>query len=406
MPTHNKRKLVIVISHSIQHFAPVYQEIAKRNEIDLEVIFLTDAGAKEYYDKEFGKIFSWNVDLHSGYNNIVLEPGKPLSYSGVAKYYFNMDSKRINSVLKRINPDVVLINGYACRFINRATGWALRNKKGIMMFGDSELLHQRNLFTRMVKKFVVGGFFKKIDIFLTIGSQNEKYYEYYGVPASKLFRSRCPVNIKFYNEDLTLLSHKEKFKLREKMKIGLDGFMLLFVGKFCKRKRPQDIVETIKLLRNEGYDVSGLFIGSGELLDSTKELAKKLEVQDKCYFLDFINQKDIGERIKCGDLLVVPSSEEPWGLVVTECGMCGVPAVVSDKVGCVGETDMLRPGISGEVFECGNIQNMAKVIKEIINDPKKFEKMRNDTFEIAKTQDIAYAAKDIEDAVIKLCKNN
>ena len=402
----NKYKLVIVVSHSMQSFAPLYQEIAKRSKIDLEVIFLTDAGSKEYYDKDFGKCFSWNVDLSSGYNNVVLEPGKPLSCSGALKNYFNMDSKRITSVLQKINPDVILVNGYACRFVNRATKWARRNKKGVMLFGDSELLHQRSLFTRMVKRFVVNGFFKKIDLFLTIGDQNEKYYEHYGVPVAKLFRSRCPVNIKFHNEDLILLSHEEKLKLREKIKIGLGGFILLFVGKFCKRKRPQDMVKTIKLLRNEGYDVSGLFIGSGELLDSTKELAKKLEVQDKCYFLDFINQKDIGERIKCGDLLVVPSSEEPWGLVVTECGMCGVPAVVSDKVGCVGETDMLRPGISGEVFECGNIQNMAKVVKEIINDPKKFEKMRKDTFEIAKTQDIAYAAKDIEDAVIKLCKNN
>ena len=42
------------------------------------------------------------------------------------------------------------------------------------------------------------------------------------------------------------------------------------------------------------------------------------------------------------DVLILPSFSEPWGLVVNEAMVCGMPVIVSNKCGCAA--DLVRPG--------------------------------------------------------------
>ena len=39
---------------------------------------------------------------------------------------------------------------------------------------------------------------------------------------------------------------------------------------------------------------------------------------------------------------------------------CGLPALVSDQVGCA--VDLVTPGVTGEVFGCGNVAAMAALL--------------------------------------------
>jgi glycosyltransferase involved in cell wall biosynthesis len=62
------------------------------------------------------------------------------------------------------------------------------------------------------------------------------------------------------------------------------------------------------------------------------------------------------------DLLVLPSDhQETWGLVVNEAMACGVPAVVSDAVGC--GPDLIDRGRTGAVFPLGNTTALAEAIR-------------------------------------------
>ena len=51
---------------------------------------------------------------------------------------------------------------------------------------------------------------------------------------------------------------------------------------------------------------------------------------------------EIAELFIASTALVLPSHSEPWGLVVNEALSCGLPVVVSEKVGCA--EDLLPRG--------------------------------------------------------------
>ena len=55
---------------------------------------------------------------------------------------------------------------------------------------------------------------------------------------------------------------------------------------------------------------------------------------------------------------------ETWGLVVNEAMACGVPAIVSDAVGCVD--DLVRDGESGFTYACGNVSALTRRMLDLV----------------------------------------
>ena len=62
----------MLASHPIQYQAPLYQELARRGVVDLEVAFLSSDGAQPYHDPAFGVTLAWDIDLLGGYRSTVL----------------------------------------------------------------------------------------------------------------------------------------------------------------------------------------------------------------------------------------------------------------------------------------------------------------------------------------------
>jgi glycosyltransferase involved in cell wall biosynthesis len=93
-----------------------------------------------------------------------------------------------------------------------------------------------------------------------------------------------------------------------------------------------------------------VFVGSGELEVALRESAAKLAVP--AFFTGFKNQSELPACYAAADALVLPSQSETWGLVVNEAMACGLPAVVSDVIGCV--PDLIDEGATGYAFPAGN----------------------------------------------------
>ena len=53
----------------IQYHTPLYQLMARRGRIELDVLFLTDDGHGPVVDTEFGVPVAWDIDLLSGYEH-------------------------------------------------------------------------------------------------------------------------------------------------------------------------------------------------------------------------------------------------------------------------------------------------------------------------------------------------
>jgi glycosyltransferase involved in cell wall biosynthesis len=62
--------------------------------------------------------------------------------------------------------------------------------------------------------------------------------------------------------------------------------------------------------------------------------------------------------------MVLPSRQEPWGLVVNEALSYGCPVVVSDACGCVPE--LVRDGVTGFVFPTGDVEALSAAMHRAI----------------------------------------
>jgi glycosyltransferase involved in cell wall biosynthesis len=82
-------------------------------------------------------------------------------------------------------------------------------------------------------------------------------------------------------------------------------------------------------------------------------------------FVGFRNQSELSRYYLAADLLCLPSRHsETWGLVVNEALHHGLPAVVSDRVGC--RHDLITPGSTGEVFPCGDVSGLADALSRCL----------------------------------------
>ncbi|WP_140184585.1 glycosyltransferase, partial [Vibrio parahaemolyticus] len=84
--------------------------------------------------------------------------------------------------------------------------------------------------------------------------------------------------------------------------------------------------------------------GTGPLLDSF--LLKKYETIE---FLGYVDNALLGEFYQKSDAFILPSTSEPWGLVVEEALINGLPVIVSNKVG--SSFDLVESYKSGVVFD-------------------------------------------------------
>ncbi len=80
--------------------------------------------------------------------------------------------------------------------------------------------------------------------------------------------------------------------------------------------------------------------------------ATKLGVASRVRFLGFVNQSQLPAVYTSADLFVIPSSYDPC------------PVVLSDQIR--GRFDLVRPGETGDIFPCGDINALAASIQKLL----------------------------------------
>ncbi|MFH1499091.1 MAG: glycosyltransferase family 4 protein, partial [Verrucomicrobiota bacterium] len=83
-----------------------------------------------------------------------------------------------------------------------------------------------------------------------------------------------------------------------------------------------------------------------------------------------VPQAELGERFRAADLLVLPSWEEAFGLVVPQALACGIPVVISDRVGA---RDIVAHREQGSIFPAGDADALAGEIAWWLDHPECFQ---------------------------------
>ncbi|HET9428131.1 MAG TPA: glycosyltransferase [Allosphingosinicella sp.] len=352
-------RLAVVVSHPIQHFAAFYRAMARSGAVDLHVFFGARIGLDPYFDKGLNTTVSWNTDLLSGYAHSFL----PKAGSVKRRTPWALNDPALAGQLSDFAPDAVLIYGYNSINALRALRWCRRNGVPALMIADSEDRQRRVWWKRLFKKIGLRRLLSAFDGFLTVGDANEAYYRRYGVTDDRMFRSPFTIDEDVFRK---AIEKREQYRTSFRHKHGIpeDAFVALFVGKLSERKRPGDLIKAVAHLSGDTR-VHAALAGNGVLRDDLERQAQGLPVT----FLGFVNVDELPLAYLAADVLVHTSSIDPHPLVCSEAAICGLPMILSDRVGAAGPTDVARPGENALIYPCGNASELAEQMRRISSDP-------------------------------------
>ncbi|MBV6714675.1 N-acetyl-alpha-D-glucosaminyl L-malate synthase BshA [Paenibacillus chitinolyticus] len=148
-----------------------------------------------------------------------------------------------------------------------------------------------------------------------------------------------------------------------------DEKILLHISNFRPVKRVTDVVDIFKRV-SEKIPSRLLFVGEGPELSKVISYVKELGLSDRVNFCG--KQDDVAQLISLGDVMLLPSEKESFGLVALEAMACGVPTVGSIAGGI---PELVTHGETGFLAEIGDTEKMADYALELLSDPQEYEKM-------------------------------
>jgi glycosyltransferase involved in cell wall biosynthesis len=352
-PSGGPRRLAVVTSHPIQYQAPWFRGLARH--CDLQVFFAHRQSAREQADAGFGVAFDWDVDLTTGYAHEYLDN---VSRAPNVYAFGGCDTPQIHARLAADRFDAVVVTGWYLKCYAQTVLAAHRLGIPVLVRGDSRLGTPRAVWRRALKQPAYRVGLRAFSAFLSVGRRHTEYLRHYGVPESRIFFAPHFVDAEHFAAPFAHGS-KEHAAARREIGIAPGASLVLFVGRLLEFKRPIDVVRALGLLRRRGIAAELAIVGHGPLASAIEREAAKEGVV--LHLLGFRNQRALPALYACADVLALPSdANETWGLVVNEAMSCGVPAVVSDQVGCA--PDLIAEGQTGYVHPLGDVPRLADAL--------------------------------------------
>ena len=271
-----------------------------------------------------------SIERFEGKENIEL-----LNKAGVKIFFVGYEGNKIKKQIKAINNEILLYKeeGYDIVHIHADTAYRIliyaiaAKQAGIRRI----ILHSHST--------GVEGKYKSLRRMIHILSRyllpffSTEYVACSDVAAKWMFgTTRRTVKIIYNGVDLTKFRFNQEARLQERKKLGVTKeYLIGHVGRFSYPKNHEYIIKIAAALKQKNVDdFKFLLIGTGPLYDPIKNLAKKLEVEDKMIFFGLSHE--VPRLMQAMDLVVLPSRFEGFPLVGIEAQASGLPVIFSDKI--------------------------------------------------------------------------
>ena len=352
-------RLAIVASHIIQYQDPLFQLLTAEPGIDLTVLYCSRHGLEAFRDADMATTLSWDIDL-----------------LGYAHRFLRNASHDLNRGFWRlVNPGIVpaLARGHYDAVIFM-TGWgsftALLGMLTCRLFqipffvyGDSSFPPPEDSIRRRFRAGLMRMLFAMTTGFMTSGVLNAEYYRHYGADPRRFFLLPWAID----NERFalgSLLQPGERAALRGSYGIGPDSVVFLFSAKLVERKDPFALLKAYERMRH-GDRAAIVFMGDGKLREPLEQYAREHGLAG-AHFIGFVNQAAIPKHYAIADAFVLPSVIEPRGAVINEAMACGLPVIVTDRCGSIG--DIVLDGDNAFIYPAGDSAALAELMDRLTAD--------------------------------------
>ncbi|MGL5940203.1 MAG: glycosyltransferase family 4 protein [Waterburya sp.] len=160
--------------------------------------------------------------------------------------------------------------------------------------------------------------------------------------------------------DLETFQPNIKVRAQERQTWGVDesDIVLLFVANAFVRKGLDTILSAIAKLGKQQLHL--MIVGR----DNPQMYLSKIEQLGLKHQVHFLGYRSVIACYQAADIFVLPTTYEPWGLVISEALACGLPVITSSLAGAA---DLITPGENGILLnDPRSVQELAKAIDTLL----------------------------------------
>lgn len=198
-------------------------------------------------------------------------------------------------------------------------------------------------------------------------STKKEIREYFSISEAKIIVVYEGANeiYRMIDKDAAAALVRKKFEVKKPY--------ILYVGVWRRYKNLPRLAWAFDKLRQQGVEVELVLAGEEDpFYPEIRKQISDIRNQESVKVLGRVSDEDLKNLYNGASLFVLPSLSEGFGLTALEAAACGVPVACSD-------IPTLREvmGQGAEYFDPVNLTNMAEVIKNILENPKRQEELAN-----------------------------
>jgi glycosyltransferase involved in cell wall biosynthesis len=222
----------------------------------------------------------------------------------------------------------------------------------IITVHGSDLRDNNNL----IKKILINIFNRTKHIIAVSNCVSDILQENYRISSSKIAVIDMGVNTELFQE-------RSKKQIRRKINLSQSSLILVCVGNMIKDKGVHFLLQAVKSLIEEYPQLLLYLIGDGEYSKVLKKLTLNMKIADIVIFVGVVPKSDIPFWLASADIVVHPTLNEAFGLVIIEAMSCG-KIVVASSVG--GIPSYVRDGENGFLVEPGDPKDLRNKIEYVL----------------------------------------
>jgi glycosyltransferase involved in cell wall biosynthesis len=267
----------------------------------------------------------------------------------------------ITRALSAAGPEAVVVSGWSTFAAQAAIVWCRARRIPYVLVVESHDEDPRPGWRRALKGAVVPRVVREAAGVLVTGSLARRSMVSRGADPDRVGVFANTIDVEAFAARAQQLA-AERDRLRSGLGVEPEDVVVLSVARLAREKGVDVLVRAAATAQVPQLVL--VVAGDGPERHSLEQVAGEQRV--RAVFLGDVAWERIAELYVAADVFALLSEREPWGVVVNEAAACGLPLVLSDRVGAAA--DLLRHGENGLLVPAGDVEAAADALRRLAED--------------------------------------
>ena len=279
----------------------------------------------------------------------------------------SLSFKDMFDIVFDFQPDIIFCSGWADKtYLNLCDASKSRGIKTVLCMDNKWTPTPRKIIGSIFSRFFIKPYF---DFVWVPGSKQERYALKLGFKLHQIFKGFYTADTDFFSQILINAQFISRNDFPKRF---------IYMGRYAESKGLIELWSAFVKFSVLFPDWELWCIGTGSLQPID---------HPKIIHLGFLQKNDMVSVLQNGGVFILPSRDEPWGVVVHEMASCGFPLLLSDQVGA--SEDFLSEGQNGFSFKSNDIESCFLALNKMANMPtEKLFQMSNKSIENSKKNSV------------------